>query len=88
MVENTQMVESLFEKIIETLYNEFITDFFFWLVENENHCDFVKLRDLLLSTNMEDLKDQTHTQHYECYRSNRLQKLGFSDMGPDNRPVR
>ncbi|XP_031193936.1 septin-14 [Mastomys coucha] len=56
-------------------------------VENENHCDFVKLRDLLLSTNMEDLKDQTHTQHYECYRSNRLQKLGFSDMGPDNRPV-
>nr|Q9DA97.3 RecName: Full=Septin-14 [Mus musculus] len=56
-------------------------------VENENHCDFVKLRDLLLSTNMEDLKDQTHTQHYECYRSNRLQKLGFSDTGPDNRPV-
>ncbi|XP_021042839.1 septin-14 [Mus pahari] len=56
-------------------------------VENENHCDFVKLRDLLLCTNMEDLKDQTHTQHYECYRSNRLQKLGFSDMGPDNRPV-
>lgn len=62
--------------------------FFFWQVENENHCDFVKLRDLLLSTNMEDLKDQTHTQHYECYRSNRLQKLGFSDTGPDNRPVR
>ncbi|XP_076778374.1 septin-14 isoform X1 [Arvicanthis niloticus] len=56
-------------------------------VENENHCDFVKLRDLLLCTNMEDLKDQTHSQHYECYRSNRLQKLGFSDVGPDNRPV-
>ncbi|GAB1290221.1 Septin [Apodemus speciosus] len=56
-------------------------------VENENHCDFVKLRDLLLCTNMEDLKDQTHSQHYECYRTSRLQKLGFSDMGPDNQPV-
>ncbi|XP_028621895.1 septin-14 [Grammomys surdaster] len=56
-------------------------------VENENHCDFVKLRDLLLCTNMEDLKDQTHSQHYECYRSSRLQKLGFSDTGPDNQPV-
>ncbi|XP_052023983.1 septin-14 isoform X2 [Apodemus sylvaticus] len=56
-------------------------------VENENHCDFVKLRDLLLCTNMEDLKDQTHFQHYECYRSSRLQKLGFSDLGPDNQPV-
>ncbi|KAL1768304.1 septin-14 [Sigmodon hispidus] len=56
-------------------------------VENENHCDFVRLRDLLLSANMEDLKDQTHTQHYECYRSSRLLKLGFNDTGPDNRPV-
>uniref|UniRef100_A0A8C6RZZ5 Septin n=1 Tax=Nannospalax galili TaxID=1026970 RepID=A0A8C6RZZ5_NANGA len=56
-------------------------------VENENHCDFVKLRDLLLCTNMEDLKEQTHNQHYECYRSNRLQKLGFTDVGPDNQPV-
>ncbi|MEJ1282134.1 hypothetical protein NN561_013087 [Cricetulus griseus] len=56
-------------------------------LENENHCDFVKLRDLLLCTNMEDLKDQTHTQHYECYRSSRLQKLGFNDTGPNNQPV-
>ncbi|XP_040587538.1 septin-14 [Mesocricetus auratus] len=56
-------------------------------VENENHCDFVKLRDLLLCTSMEDLKDQTHTQHYECYRSSRLQNLGFNDMGPNNQLV-
>ncbi|XP_036028022.1 septin-14 isoform X3 [Onychomys torridus] len=56
-------------------------------VENESHCDFVKLRDLLLSTNMEDLKDQTHVQHYECYRRSRLQKLGFNDTGRNNQPV-
>ncbi|XP_041504423.1 septin-14 [Microtus oregoni] len=56
-------------------------------VENENHCDFVKLRDLLLCTHMEDLKDQTHSHHYECYRSSRLQQLGFNDTGPDSKPV-
>ncbi|XP_057605005.1 septin-14 [Hippopotamus amphibius kiboko] len=56
-------------------------------VENENHCDFVKLRDMLLCTNMEDLKEQTHTRHYERYRRSKLQKMGFTDVGPDNEPV-
>ncbi|XP_012663305.1 septin-14 [Otolemur garnettii] len=56
-------------------------------VENENHCDFVKLRDMLLCTNMENLKEQTHIQHYECYRCCKLQKMGFKDVGPDNQPV-
>ncbi|XP_032609297.2 septin-14 [Hylobates moloch] len=56
-------------------------------VENENHCDFVKLRDMLLYTNMENLKEKTHTQHYECYRYQKLQKMGFTDVGPDNQPV-
>ncbi|XP_015993995.2 septin-14 [Rousettus aegyptiacus] len=56
-------------------------------VENESHCDFVKLRDMLLCTNMEDLKEQTHTQHYERYRCCKLHKIGFIDVGPDNQPV-
>ncbi|XP_004599465.2 septin-14 [Ochotona princeps] len=56
-------------------------------VENENHCDFVKLRDMLLCSNMEDLKEQTHTQHYECFRYFKLQSMGFSDLGPDNQPI-
>uniref|UniRef100_A0A2K6S3Y0 Septin n=1 Tax=Saimiri boliviensis boliviensis TaxID=39432 RepID=A0A2K6S3Y0_SAIBB len=56
-------------------------------VENENHCDFIKLRDMLLCTNMENLKEKTHTQHYECYRYQKLQKMGFTDVGPDNQPV-
>merc|ERR1711956_148904 len=29
-------------------------------VENENHCDFTKLREMLIRTNMEDLRDTTH----------------------------
>jgi len=37
---------------------------------------------------MEDLREKTHTQHYELYRQKRLQEMGFSDMSADNRPVR
>ncbi|XP_065358480.1 septin-2-like [Calliphora vicina] len=56
-------------------------------VENETHCDFVKLREMLIRTNMEDLREQTHTKHYELYRQKRLQEMGFSDVDVDNKPV-
>lgn len=61
---------------------------FLWLVENENHCDFVKLREMLICTNMEDLRDQTHTRHYELYRRRKLEEMGFMDVGPENQPLR
>ncbi|CAI9734666.1 septin-11-like isoform X2 [Octopus vulgaris] len=48
-------------------------------VENENHCDFVKLREMLIRTNMEDLRETTHRTHYELYRRHKLQAMGFSD---------
>lgn len=48
-------------------------------VENEHHCDFTKLREMLIRTNMEDLRDTTHTKHYEVYRKHRLQEMGFTD---------
>ncbi|XP_021270125.1 septin-10 isoform X4 [Numida meleagris] len=57
-------------------------------VENENHCDFVKLREMLICTNMEDLIEQTHACHYELYRRCRLQEMGFRDNDPENKPVR
>merc|ERR1712111_280186 len=47
-------------------------------VENENHCDFTKLREMLIRTNMEDLCDSTHSRHYEIYtmrRESHLQSL-------------
>ncbi|XP_071600470.1 septin-10 isoform X1 [Heliangelus exortis] len=56
-------------------------------VENENHCDFVKLREMLIYTNMEDLREQTHARHYELYRRCRLEEMGFRDIGPENKPV-
>lgn len=42
---------------------------------------------LLPSTNMEDLREKTHSQHYELYRQSRLQQMGFADKTADNRPV-
>uniref|UniRef100_A0A8C5S6Q2 Septin n=1 Tax=Laticauda laticaudata TaxID=8630 RepID=A0A8C5S6Q2_LATLA len=57
-------------------------------VENENHCDFVKLREMLICTNMEDLREQTHMRHYELYRRCKLEEMGFRDTGPENKPVR
>ncbi|EHB04111.1 Septin-10 [Heterocephalus glaber] len=51
-------------------------------VENEEHCDLVKLREMLVCTNMEDLREQTHSRHYELYRRHRLRELGWADAGP------
>ena len=48
-------------------------------MENENHCDFVKLREMLIRTNMEDLRETTHYRHYELYRRHKLEDMGFSD---------
>ena len=46
-------------------------------VENDSHCDFTKLREMLIRTNMEDLRDTTHTKHYELYRKDRLQQVSI-----------
>ncbi|XP_072945266.1 septin-2 [Epargyreus clarus] len=56
-------------------------------VENESHCDFVKLREMLIRTNMEDMREKTHARHYELYRRRRLQQMGFTDVDADNKPV-
>ncbi|KFQ46346.1 Septin-10, partial [Nestor notabilis] len=56
-------------------------------VENENHCDFVKLRQMLICTNMEDLREQTHARHYELYRRCRLEEMAFRGIGPGNEPA-
>lgn len=48
-----------------------------FIVENESHCDFVKLREMLIRTNMEDLREKTHEKHYELYRKMRLEQVKF-----------
>lgn len=42
-------------------------------VENPEHCDFTKLRTMLI-THMQDLQEVTQEVHYENYRSERLAK--------------
>ncbi|MCL4118257.1 UNVERIFIED_CONTAM: hypothetical protein GTU68_050626 [Idotea baltica] len=56
-------------------------------VENESHCDFTKLREMLIRTNMEDMREVTHTRHFELYRKKILEQMGFSDVGVNNEPV-
>ncbi|XP_028938155.1 septin-4 isoform X2 [Ornithorhynchus anatinus] len=44
-------------------------------VENPAHCDFVKLRTMLVRTHMQDLKDVTRETHYENYRAQCIQSM-------------
>uniref|UniRef100_A0A669C5L5 Septin-type G domain-containing protein n=1 Tax=Oreochromis niloticus TaxID=8128 RepID=A0A669C5L5_ORENI len=44
-------------------------------VENPAHCDFVKLRNMLVRTHMQDLKDVTRETHYENYRAQCIQSM-------------
>ena len=43
-------------------------------IENETHCDFTKLRDMIVRTHMEELKDRTHEELYERYRTEALSR--------------
>ncbi|CEH17779.1 probable cell division control protein cdc3 [Ceraceosorus bombacis] len=47
-------------------------------VDNEDHCDFVKLRQMLIRSHMEELKEHTHTTLYEKYRSEKLVGMGVT----------
>ncbi|PIC28627.1 hypothetical protein B9Z55_020478 [Caenorhabditis nigoni] len=53
-------------------------------VENEQHCDFVKLREALLRTNVDEMRQRTHEFLYENYRRDRLRqmKIGDGETGP------
>ncbi len=47
-------------------------------VDNEEHCDFVKLRQMLIHTHMEELKEHTNNVLYEKYRSEKLASMGVT----------
>ncbi|PWN24359.1 putative cell division control protein CDC3 [Jaminaea rosea] len=47
-------------------------------VDNEEHCDFVKLRQMLIRSHMEELKEHTHNVLYEKYRSEKLVAMGVT----------
>lgn len=45
------------------------------LVENPQHSDFIKLRTMLISTHMQDLKDTTQDVHYENFRAQCISQI-------------
>lgn len=45
------------------------------IVENPQHSDFIKLRTMLISTHMQDLKDTTQDVHYENYRAQCISQI-------------
>jgi septin 7 len=47
-------------------------------VDNEQHCDFVKLRQMLVRTHMEELRERTNDVLYEDYRSAKLGDMGVT----------
>lgn len=48
-------------------------------VENETHCDFKKLRSLLIRTHMLDLVSTTEELHYENYRQQQMETRKFGE---------
>eukprot|EP00053_Salpingoeca_punica_P011526 m.102643 g.102643 ORF g.102643 m.102643 type:complete len:416 (+) comp15695_c0_seq1:89-1336(+) len=56
-------------------------------IENEEHSDFAKLREMLLRTHMSSLMQRTHKVLYERFRKVKLQNMGFIDNDPSSKPV-
>ncbi|KAK9885629.1 hypothetical protein WA026_012393 [Henosepilachna vigintioctopunctata] len=52
-------------------------------VENLEHCDFIALRNMVIRTHLQDLKDVTNNVHYENYRCKKL-----AILGSDNKSTR
>ena len=48
-------------------------------VENEQHCDFKKLRNLLVRSHMLDLISTTEETHYENYRQQQMATRKFGE---------
>ncbi|GBP60058.1 Septin-4 [Eumeta japonica] len=49
-------------------------------VENPHHSDFTKLRTMLISTHMQDLKDVTQDVHYENFRAQCISQISQHAM--------
>jgi septin family protein len=77
---------------LDAILGELLKVFILWrqnklsngLVENEEHCDFVKLREAILRVNEDALRERTHNVLYERYRRERFgqMKLADGDAGP------
>jgi septin 2 len=72
IVGSSQVIEVRNRKVRGRAYSWGVVE-----VENPDHCDFIKLRTMLI-THMQDLQEVTQEIHYENYRSENLAKTGGS----------
>jgi len=58
-------------------------------IENMEHCDFVPLRNMLIRTHLQDLKEVTNNVHYENFRCRKLAGVagGSTDKIPNKNPL-
>jgi septin 7 len=58
-------------------------------IENLEHCDFVPLRNMLIRTHLQDLKEVTNNVHYENFRCRKLAGVagGSMDKIPNKNPL-
>lgn len=54
-------------------------------IDEQNHCDFMALRTMLIRTHMQDLKDVTNNVHYENYRFKKLAYVTGDKAKPNNK---
>jgi len=77
VVGSTQMIEVKGKSVRGRLYPWGVVE-----VENPEHCDFLKLRTMLI-THMQDLQEVTHDLHYENFRAQRLQSKDGDILIPE-----
>jgi len=56
-------------------------------IENLDHCDFVPLRNMLIRTHLQDLRDVTNYIHYENFRCRKLAGVAGTDKVPNKNPL-
>lgn len=58
-------------------------------IENMEHCDFVPLRNMIIRTHLQDLKEVTNNVHYENFRCRKLAGVagGSTDKIPNKNPL-
>lgn len=81
VVGSSQLLEVRGKKVRGRLYPWGVVE-----VENPDHCDFIKLRTMLI-THMQDLQEVTHDLHYENFRAEKLaSKTGGKPVPPASGP--
>ena len=63
-----------------------LTHFLIYKVENEEHCEFIYLRNFLTRTHLQDLIETTAQIHYEAFRAKQLMAIKESTQPTNPSP--